>query len=404
MAANVEPKLSTADSTYIPANPRASLFTPLVIDPTQKCSVSQPPTFSDCKSRKRCGLYQRCYTYSGMQQGYNAVVIARNRTGWLVLTQSGDLQLYAVRPAYMPPVPELGWGRVVKAWATNTNLTGASRFAFVLVNDGTWQLYGAGMGVPFGVRATSAGSFFGMEGGSNSHTYPQNAGEANAPFKLRVFDFGVHRFGWSYAVIENKDRRPAWSTLDVNPCTNQAPCPGKPMALCRPSADWTKQDCTACKPPFYKTITGKCMGYNVALNRPTVLGNGLIADQSTSPGAAVDGRDTTVFVGKAIFIGSPTPYWQVNLDQPTKIMHLELHGSFDYNNVDVSLSGTSYQPNPDYNYPPSTYEHRTLDLNPPVTASYVRVYAQKAPTNPGVPYPVPMKLTLVEVAVYTGRD
>ncbi|KAG2494862.1 hypothetical protein HYH03_007102 [Edaphochlamys debaryana] len=368
--------LCTYNDTDVPTAPAdPALLNPLVIQEGAECPrwISNP---NACTEPERCGLYQKCKRCS-------ALVYAENLTGWLLLQPNGDLQLYTVRPEYMPPVPSLGWGRIVLTWSTHTNLTKASEFALILLKDGTWELWGGSKTVPYGVRATSAGSFFGLmedDGSPNSYTYPENAGEANAPFKLRVFDYGVHRIGWSYAVIENKDRRPAWSTLDVNPCTNQAVCPGDPLALCRPTADWTGQ-----------------MRTDLALGRPTSLYY-MTPDQSTQPGDAVDGNLNTAFLGNGFWPGLPpaTPYWQVYLDSLTNIAHIEVIGSFSYGFSYVNVGGTFYNPTTDHSNPAGIYERRVLDFDPPVAANWIQVHSQIQMSY----YQTPLKLTLAEVIVY----
>ncbi|KAG2494863.1 hypothetical protein HYH03_007103 [Edaphochlamys debaryana] len=235
-----------------------------------------------------------------------------------------------------------------------------------------------------------------MESDLNSHTYPENAGEANAPFKLRVFDFGVHRWYWSYAAIENKHGLPAWSTLDVNPCTNQAVCPGDPLALCRPNADWTGQDCTACKPPYFKDANGKCVGVNLALGRPA-SSFWLVPEQSTLPANAVDGNLVTTFIGGNQIIGPPPyPYWQVNLDGLTNVAHVEFIGSFGYNTLYVNVGYAPYTPVTYYDNSAGLFERRILDLDPPVPANFIQVHAQIQ----NFYYPTPLRLTLAEVIVY----
>ncbi|KAG2494861.1 hypothetical protein HYH03_007101 [Edaphochlamys debaryana] len=371
----------------------AALLNPLVIQEGAECPrwISNPHA---CTQPERCGLYQKCKRCS-------ALAYAENLAGWLLLQPNGDLQLYTVRPSYINDEAETGWGRIVLTWSTKTNQTKASKFGFVLLKDGTWELWGGSKDVPYGVRATSAGSFFGMEGGSpNSHTYPENAGEANAPFKLRVFDFGVHRWYWSYAAIENKHGLPAWSTLDVNPCTNQAVCPGDPLALCRPTADWTGQDCTACKPPYFKDANGKCVGHNLAFGSPTSI-HDMSPQQSTSPSAAVDGNTATSFVGLAWYVyPQPAAYWQVDLG-PTNIAHVEVIGSFNFNTLYVDVGSAQYTPPNDWSNPTPSFERRVLDLDPPVLASYIRVHAQ----TPFSYYPTPMQLSLAErlLATAAGR-
>ncbi|KAG2482029.1 hypothetical protein HYH03_019018 [Edaphochlamys debaryana] len=181
---------------------------PLRLEANQTCS---PARSAGCSSH--CGLYQGL---SGSQEDGCNYWWSPTRTHALVLRGDGVLGLFRANGS------SGGLFLGSPLWAAGTSLSGATNASFVLEPNGTWTLRGAGgTGVPYGVRATSAGTA--TVGGSLS--FPENAGVALGPFSLHVLDTGALE-------LRNGEGGVAWKTVPST--VSPSPKPPSPVTTPRP--------------------------------------------------------------------------------------------------------------------------------------------------------------------------